>query len=496
MTQSSLLKALMYLFKPITFALLSIATLPLAFAVDSSTAKQPNIILLVADDLGYGELGCQGNPEIPTPHIDSLANNGIRFTQGYVTAAFCSASRAGLMTGRLQNRFGYEFNPIGAQNEDPDAGLPVREKTIADILVDAGYITGIFGKWHLGGTAKYNPIRRGFDEFFGFLHEGHYFVPPPYDRTTTWLRRRVLPGGGKGRWFSPDGRLIYSTHMGYTEPDYDADNPIYRAGQPVEEEQYLTDALTREAVDFIERNQSAQYFLYVPYNAVHSPLQGAQAYMERFSHIQDIQRRIFAAMLSNLDESVGAILESLKKNKLEQRTLIFFISDNGGPTKELTSSNLPLRGGKGSVYEGGIRVPFLMQWKGVLEARQTYSHPVSSLDIFRTAAAVSLATIPSKPHYDGKNLIPYLTGMNPERPHTELYWRQGNKTAIRHEDWKLLKNPVRGQTPRWELYNLAEDFAESKNLAAENPARLSQMIERWTDWNSQMIPPIWNPRKK
>ena len=458
-------------------------------------AKTPNIVLFVADDLGYGELGCQGNPEIPTPHIDSLADNGIRFTQGYVTAAFCSASRAGLMTGRFQARFGYEFNPIGAQNEDPDAGLPTSEKTIADILVDAGYITGMFGKWHLGGTAKFNPIRRGFDEFFGFLHEGHYFVPPPYQDTTTWLRRRVLPGGGKGRWMSPDGRLIYSTHMGYTEPDYDADNPIYRAGQPVQETNYLTDALTRESVDFIRRNRSAPFFLYVPYNAVHSPMQGAQKYMEHFSNITDIQRRVFAAMLSNLDDSVGAILGSLREFQLEERTLIFFISDNGGPTKELTSSNLPLRAGKGSVYEGGIRVPFLAQWKGQLPSGQVYRHPVSSLDIFLTSAAVAKASLPNKSRYDGVNLIPFLTGKNTNRPHEELFWRQGNKTALRQRDWKLLKNPRRGSNARWELYDLASDPSESNDRASAEPDRLAQLVSRWKDWNGQMIPPIWNPRR-
>ena len=192
-------------------------------------------------------------------------------TQGYVTAAYCSASRAGLLTGRYQTRFGYEFNPIGAQNEDPAAGLPTSERTLADVLVNAGYVTGLIGKWHLGGTAKYHPIRRGFDEFFGFMHEGHYFVPPPYRQATTWLRRKVLPGGGMGRWTSTDGRSIFSTHMGYTEPDYDADNPIYRAGQPVDEQNYLTDAFTREAVDFIDRNADRPFFLYLAYNAVHSP---------------------------------------------------------------------------------------------------------------------------------------------------------------------------------------------------------------------------------
>jgi arylsulfatase A-like enzyme len=459
-----------------------------------NAAQKPNIVLLVADDLGYGELGCQGNPEIPTPNIDSLAEHGVRFTQGYVTAAFCSASRAGLMTGRYQTRFGYEFNPIGARNEEPGAGLPPNETTIADVLVDAGYITGIFGKWHLGGTAKYNPIRRGFDEFFGFLHEGHYFVPQPYDKsTTTWLRRKVLPGGGEGRWTSKNGKTIYSTHMGNTEPDYDADNPIYRDGQPVVEKEYLTDALTREAVSFIDRHADAPFFLYVPYNAVHSPMQGADPYMKKFSHIKDIQRRIFAAMLANLDDSVGSILKKIRQKGLEENTLIFFISDNGGPTRELTSSNLPLRDGKGSVYEGGIRIPFLAQWKGKLPAGEIYTNPVISLDIFSTAAAVAEAKVNKQTIIDGVNLIPYLTGKNKSRPHDELFWRISKRTAIRVGDWKLLRNPGRREDGDWELYHLADDLSEEHDLASSNPAKLKEMIAAWESINSEMIDPVWNP---
>lgn len=459
----------------------------------SFAQDKPNIVLLVADDLGYGELGCQGNEEIPTPHIDSLAENGVRFTQGYVTAPFCSASRAGLMTGRYQTRFGYEFNPIGAYNEDPEAGLPTGERTIADILVDAGYVTGLFGKWHLGGTAKYNPIRRGFDEFFGFMHEGHYFVPPPYEGVTTWLRRKVLPGGGEGLWISQDKKLLYTTHMGNTEPDYDADNPIYRDGQPVIEKEYLTDAITREAVSFIERHADKPFFLYVPYNAVHSPLQGADAYMEKFAHIEDIQRRIFAAMLSNLDDSVGAILETLREERLEENTLIIFLSDNGGPTRELTSSNLPLRDGKGSVYEGGNRVPFLVQWKGQIPANQVYDPPVLSLDIFATAAALSGATLDDRKVYDGVNLVPYLKGDDTSPPHETLFWRIGSRAAIRVGDWKLLRNPRRGQGDQWELYNLAEDIGETNDLASSLPEKRSEMVDAWEAMNRQMINPVWSP---
>ena len=455
----------------------------------------PNIVLLVADDLGYGELGCQGNPQIPTPHIDSIADAGVRFTQGYVTAPFCSASRAGLLTGRYQTRFGYEFNPIGAQNEDPTAGLPTSERTLADALVDAGYVTGLIGKWHLGGTAKYHPQRRGFDEFYGFLHEGHYFTAPPYHDTTTWLRRKVLPGGGEGRWFSGDGKTIYSTHMGNTEPDYDADNPIYRAGQPVEEDSYLTDAFTREAVDFIDRNADRPFFLYLAYNAVHSPMQGADPYMKKFEHIADIQRRIFAAMLANLDDSVGAVLQKLRDKKLEEDTLIFFISDNGGPTRELTSSNLPLREGKGTVYEGGLRVPFLAQWKGKLPAKSIYRHPVISLDIFATAATLSNAPIDNRKIYDGVNLLPFLSGEDESRPHERLFWRTGARTAIRVGDWKLLRNPGRGKGIAWELYDLANDPSEKFNLAGRHKGKLQELFLAWQRIEGEMIEPGWTPRR-
>jgi len=310
-------------------------------------APKPNIVLFIADDLGYGELGCQGNNQIPTPHIDSIAENGIRFTQGYVTAPFCSASRAGLFTGRYQTRFGYEFNPIGHHNEDPGAGLPPSEKTLPEHLLEAGYVSALIGKWHLGGTARYHPQRHGFDEFFGFLHEGHYFKPLPYEGLTTMLRRKVLPGGGSGRWVSHDGRTIYSTHMGHTEPDYDANNPIYRAGQPVDEPAHLTDAFTREANAFLRRNHDRPFFLCLSYNAVHSPLQGADAYLKRFSHIDDIHRRIFAAMLAHLDDGIGSVLDQLRVLELEENTLVVFLSDNGGPTRELTSSNGILREGKG-----------------------------------------------------------------------------------------------------------------------------------------------------
>ncbi|MBI1372320.1 MAG: sulfatase-like hydrolase/transferase [Phycisphaera sp.] len=457
-------------------------------------ADQPNIVILLADDLGYGETTAQGAAtDVPTPHIDSIARDGVRFTQGYVSASYCSASRAGLLTGRIQTRFGHEFNPTGAKNELPGYGLPPDEQTLADLLHDAGYTTGLVGKWHVGGAAPYHPQRRGFDEFYGFMHEGHYFAPEPWKKgVTTFLRRRTLPGGGADdvdRWTSPDGKLIYSTAMHHDEPDYDANNPIVRAGRPVDEPLYLTDALTREAVDFIERTKGRPFFLMVAYNAVHSPMQGADAYMKKFAHIEDAQRRIFAAMLANLDDSVGAVLGKLRDEGLEKDTLVIFLSDNGGPTRELTSSNAPLRGEKSSVYEGGTRVPFMMRWSGVLPKGLTYDKPVVSLDVLPTAAAISGARLPKKP-IDGVNLMPFLLGEKGDdaRPHDVFFWRQGTRTAVRVGDWKLLRNPDWGEkSTDWELYDLATDVSETTDLSKSEPGKVAELEKVWTEMNGQMI---------
>jgi arylsulfatase A-like enzyme len=446
--------------------------------------ERPNIIIFIADDLGYGELGCQGNPQIPTPNIDAISRNGIRFTSGYVTAPNCSPSRAGFMTGRIPTRFGYEFNPIGARNTYPGIGLPGDQVTIARVLHDAGYATALIGKWHLGGTADYHPQRRGFDEFFGFLHEGHYYANPWWDGVTSMLRRRVLPDGTKGRWMG--NGVIYHTALGYDEPPYDADNPILRGGQPVEEHAYLTDAFTREAVGFIDRHRDQPFFLEVAYNAVHSPMQGANSFMGKFTGIEDIQRRIFAAMLANLDSSVGTIMQKLRDCGLEEHTLVVFFSDNGGPTLELTSSNAPLRGGKGTMFEGGLRIPFMLQWKDRLPAGITYKNAVSSMDLLPSCAAAAGATLPG--NLDGVNLLPFLSGDKPGEPHEVLFWRQGAKTALRKADWKLVRHPGNG---RWELYDLGGDLEESTDLAGRRPEILGDLLKAWEALNGQMMEPLF-----
>jgi arylsulfatase B len=450
----------------------------------NAAAQRPNILFIVVDDLGYGELGCYGGEEIPTPHLDKLAAGGARFTSGYVTAPFCAASRAALVTGRYQTRFGFEFNPIGAKNVASGIGLPIEERTIADRLRDSGYATGIVGKWHLGGTAPFHPQRRGFDEFFGFLHEGHFYLPPPWNGVTTWLRRKSLPDGGTGRWTSPDGRIIWSTHLGSNEHEYNADNPILRSSQPVDENANLTDAFTREACDFISRHKAQPFFLYLAYNAVHSPMQGADAYLEKFVHIPDIHRRIFAAMLAHLDDSVGKVIRQLRESGVEDSTLVVFLSDNGGPTKELTSSNAPLRGGKGQLWEGGIRVPFILSWKGHIPP-MVLDSPVSSLD--STATALELSGFDSRNvRLDGVKLLPWLTGKNKATPNRPLFWRVGNKNALRSGDWKLIR-----EGKDWQLYNLANDIGETNDLAAIEQARVQELSKLWDQWDAQQIEARW-----
>lgn len=431
----------------------------------AAPARKPNVVFIVADDLGYGELGCMGNPEIPTPHIDSIAANGVRMTQGYVSAPVCCPSRAGFMTGRYQTRFGHEFNLIGRDNLKPDAGLPLSETTMAACLKQAGYATGMVGKWHLGAGAPYLPTRRGFDEFFGFLHEGHFYVPPPYRGMTTRLREK--------------------------EPPYDDENPIRRGEEIVEEREYLTDAFTREAVSFIARHKDHPFFLYLPYNAIHSPMQAKVGDVRRFQDsILDEQRRVFAGMLATLDRGVGEVLETLRRHGLFENTLLVFLSDNGGPTAELTSSNRPLRGGKGQLFEGGIRVPFLAQWPGTIPGGRAIEHPVSALDVLPTAAAAAGARPPAK--LDGVDLLPLLTGRANRPPHETLFWRYGMNVALRKGGWKIVQQREPGKgNPTMQLFDISNDPSETRDLAAEKPGVLREFEAEARRINAEMVKPLW-----
>jgi arylsulfatase A-like enzyme len=412
--------------------------------------RKPNIVLIFSDDQGYGDLGSYGGRQIPTPHTDSIARSGVRFTDGYVTGPVCTASRAGLLTGRYQQRFGCEDGP------SPETGLPQEERTLAERLKDMGYATGMIGKWHLGSKVGQRPIDRGFDEFFGFLGGGHFYLPGDH---------------------SPK-EWAYETLSG----------PILRGDQVVDEKEYLTDAFGREAVSFIDRHRDEPFFLYLPFNAVHFPLEATKKDLNRFPEIKNRDLRAYAAMTASMEDAVGNVLATLRKHRLEEDTLIFYVSDNGGYPIADTSRNGPLRGQKGMLYEGGIRIPYLMQWKGVIPAGGVYNQPVVSLDVYATALAAAGASMSVAPTLDGVDLLPYLRGKNSAAPHESLYWRYVNWRALRKGDWKLVQET---NSPEVELYHLAEDIGESKNLAKERPDKLREMEQAYQAYDRHMEDLTW-----
>jgi arylsulfatase A-like enzyme len=434
-------------------------------ALPAAEPARPNIVLIVADDLGFGDLSVHGCKDIPTPYIDSLATVGVRATNGYVSGPYCSPTRAGLMTGRYQQRFGHEFNPGPISNESDEYGLALTETTLPQLLRDAGYATGLVGKWHLGHKDVFQPPSRGFDEFFGFWGGSHSYLKD--------LR--------------------------------DSENPIVRGREPVAESAYLTDAFAREAVAFIDRHKQHPFFLYYAFNAVHNPAESTDEYQARFASIADEKRRTYAAMLSAMDDAIGHVLAKLEADQLTDRTLIFFISDNGGPEKVNFSDNGPFRGVKATTWEGGIHVPFLVQWKDHLPAGTTYEQPVIQLDIVPTVLAAAGINAPDSIKLDGVNLLPYLTGEYKSVPHESLYWRFGAQTAIRSGDWKLVKatlegaqNDFRGESTMAgaQLYNLRDDIGEQTDVAAQHPEVVRRLNAEWNAWNAQLPEPAWRPRNR
>ena len=408
----------------------------------SSTAAQPNIVIFYADDLGWGELGCQGfAKDIPTPHIDSLAKNGLRFTNGYVAATYCSPSRAGLMTGRYPTRFGHEFNTVANT-----VGLRSDQTTIATRLKTLGYATIAVGKWHLGNQPENRPTKRGFDEFYGTLNNTPFFHP------TNFIDSRI----------SNDVREV-------TDDTF-----------------YTTDAYADRSLDWLEKNKNKPWFLYLPFNAQHAPLQAPKKYLERFPKITDEKRQLFAAMLASMDDAIGRVMGKIRALGQEENTLVFFISDNGGPTASTTSGNGPLRGFKMTTFEGGPRVPFIAQWKGKIPAGKTYDLPVLNLDVLPTAIIAAGGKTDPSWQLDGVDLMPYLTGKQTSRPHQTLYWRYGPQWAIRHGDLKLVVS--KGGSGQPELYDLATDIGESKDLASAQPAKVKELQSLWDKWSAEQAP--------
>ncbi|MBX9789329.1 MAG: sulfatase-like hydrolase/transferase [Pirellulales bacterium] len=429
-------------------------------------ARQPNIVVILIDDTGYSDIGVQGGTDIPTPNIDSIAQAGTRCTNGYVSCPYCSPTRAGLITGRYQQRFGHEFNEgVGRL----PFGLPVTETTMADRLRTLGYATAAIGKWHLGRDSQFRARRRGFDEFYGTLGNTPFLHPQLVDSRIDGQPRRV------------------------EDPNF-----------------YTTDAYAARAVEFINGHADKPFFLYLPFNACHGPTQTLEKYTARFPNIADMPRRQYAAVLSALDDAVGAVLSTLRDKQLEEQTLVFFLSDNGGPMDKMGpngSNNRPLKGQKGDTWEGAIRVPFFVQWKGVIPPGKVYAEPVISLDILPTAIAAAGGQPEPDWKLDGVDLLPYLTGKQTGPPHAALFWRFGTQWAVRMGNWKLVQGydyaiaqpdprPSMTKVTQPLLFDLAADIGEAHDLAAQQPEKVKELRTAWEAWNRENVEPAWSPQPR
>lgn len=427
----------------------------------------PNIVLILTDDLGYNDVGFNGSTEIMTPNIDSIAKNGVLFTDGYVSYPVCGPSRAGLMTGRYQDTFGFGKNPLFAP-KDPNMGLTLSEQTMADMLKLSNYTTLAVGKWHLGAHESLRPMKRGFDHFFGFLTGGHRFFPE--------------------EWTLADETKVKNQGAAYR-------TKLLRDDERVEEKEYLTDALSRESVDFIDKNSDKPFFIYLAYNAPHGPLQATQEYLDRYDHIEENSRKTYAAMVSAVDDGVGDIISKLKEKGIYDNTIIYFLSDNGGRLRG-DSDNGELRGKKGNLFEGGIRVPFAMQWPKEIEGGQVFKKPIISLDIFATLKEITSPEIRSKNELHGVNLIPFLKGENKNDPHKFLFWRNNlmqndpnlriEALALRSGEFKFIKNKETDA-----LYNLKNEVFEETNLKNQKIEIYDSLNNKFNEWYKTLMDPTF-----
>ncbi len=412
-----------------------------------NNVSTPNVIVILADDAGFADFGFQGKSDLKTPNIDLLAQSGVIFTDGHVSATVSGPSRAGLVTGRYQQRFGSESN-IPPKH----LGVDIAESTIGDAMKKAAYRTAIFGKWHLGEEDKYHPNNRGFDEFYGFLGGARSYFPSEKDDTP------------------------------------ESDKSIMHNGEHVKFEGYFTDILGDKTCEFIESNKDTSFFIYLSFNAVHTPMHAKEEDMKMF---EGHPRQTLAAMTWAMDRAVGNVTKTLKDNGLLENTVIFFLSDNGGAYNN-KSINDPLKGGKGNKFEGGHRVPFFITWPNQIEAGQKNNALVSSLDILPTSVAATGAELSYNKPLDGVNLLPFIKGEKNTVPHETLFWRKAKMAAVRHHDWKLIRLEGFG----YRLYNLKDDLQESKDLFTTNKKVAKELVNKLEKWEEGLIDPWWQEDEK
>ncbi len=406
--------------------------------------KQPNIIVIVIDDAGYADFGFMGCKDLDTPQIDSLANDGVVFTDAHVSATVCAPSRAGLMTGKYQQRFGFEANGTG-YGDSGDIGLSDDVVTMADVFQKNNYKTIAIGKWHLGGTISDHPNNRGFDEFYGFIAGSRSYFPMENP--------------------SPE-------HM------------LQRNGEQVQFDGYLTDVLGERSVSFVEENKDQPFFMYLAYNAVHTPMEAKETDLEKY---KNHPRQYLAAMTWSLDENIGKLRNKLRELNLLDNTLIYFISDNGGAADN-DSQNGPLKGWKGNKFEGGQRVPFIVSWPSKIKRNQQFDGLTSSLDIFKTSLAAAGIEPGDTVALDGVDLLPYLTGEKTGDPHEALFWRKLEESAARVGDFKLIHLKDYGSA----MYDLSSDLGEMNDLSSKDTMLFNLLMKRLSGWESEMAEPLWD----
>ena len=434
----------------------------------NSVEKRPNILLILTDDLGYADVGFNGATDIKTPSLDALANGGTKFTSAYNVHPFCGPSRAGLMTGRYPHKFGSQFN-LPRSSQSGGLGIPTSETYISKVLQDAGYFTGLVGKWHLGETKEYHPNNRGFEEFYGFLNGGHHYFPKQFKAMYERNRKNGM------------NHAIFS----YLKP-------LERNGVEVDEQEYITDALSREAERFIRRageNQSQPFFLYLAYNAPHTPMHATAQDMAQFPDIKDKKRKTYAGMVYAVDRGVKRIVETLKATGQFDNTLIVFLSDNGGKPST-GASNYPLAGGKGDVKEGGFRTPMFFHLPNQVPAGQVYQHPVSTLDFFPTFTSLANANIPANKELDGKNIWSAVKNNVSARSEEMIYamrHRNGySEASARKDNWKAYTDGK-----NWQLFNIENDIQEKNDLSKKYPFVLREMQAEMEAWSWLHVQPKW-----
>lgn len=426
-------------------------------------SPRPNVVVILSDDQGYGDIGCYGTESDPlTPHLDALAEGGVRFTSFYAAAPMCSPTRAALLTGRYPYRCGVPFVVSSAQDV---VGLKGGEITLAELLRDAGYRTGLVGKWHLGTAQESLPNSQGFDDFYGFR-----------SGCIDYYSHRFYWGLGAG---------LPSFH------------DLYRNGEEIDESgEYATELITRESVRFIDESAGEPFYLFVSYNAPHYPMHAPQQYVDRLAHVEDPERRMHLAMVAAMDDGIGEIVKALETNGVRGRTLIFFQSDNGATIEDragLGGRNTPFRGYKFSLFEGGIRMPAIANWPGIVPAGKVRDQPACSIDLMPTLAMLCGAPVPRDRVIDGKDVWPMIVD-GARSPHRDLFWKRYDQAAVRRGDWKLVKNGILALGEEHQLQgddrtflaDLAEDPGERNNVAAQHPEIVRELSNALAAWEADV----------